>query len=275
MSGFLHQLAARSLGLAPEVRPRAALPYAAPARDTLAAEANALQAAPTGLAPEAQALALTAPKAPAGNFKADNAHPAPLVAERSADNFAAERPVNAGSPATSTGNEPLRVLPSRLPRPADPQIGIEAGHRDAKTSPAIPPAAPTHLRAEPPPAQNSQPGEDNEPSHFADLESLVSRLLKQETNQPPTPLNATPSPASAKPPATTQRPAPVSTIRPQAGRERPAITETEPSPEVHITIGRLEVNPPSRPVPPPPPRPRGPAPLSLADYLARRNGGRS
>ncbi|QKV56549.1 MAG: hypothetical protein HT580_04340 [Dechloromonas sp.] len=50
--------------------------------------------------------------------------------------------------------------------------------------------------------------------------------------------------------------------------------DTEPAPEVHITIGRLEVNPPARPTPPPAPRPRGPVPLSLSDYLARRNGGR-
>lgn len=274
MSGFLHQLAARSLGLAPEVRPRASLPYAAPAMDTLAAEASALQPAPAGLPPEAQAPASTVPKAPASNLKADNAHPAPLVAERNADNLAAERPANTSSPATA-GNEQLRVLPSRLLRPADSQTDIEAGHRDAKTSPASPPAAPIYRRAEAPPAQNSQPSDDDPSSRFADLESLVSRLLKQESNQPATPADNKPLPASAKPSATTQRPAPISTIRPPTSRERPSVTETEPSPEVHITIGRLEVNPPSRPAPPPPPRPRGPAPLSLSDYLARRNGGRS
>lgn len=275
MSGFLHHLAARSLGLAPEVRPRAALPYAAPTLDAMATESSALQPALAGLAPEMQAPTSTAPKAPASNIKADNAHPAPLVAERSANNFATDRAANTSSPDTTAGSEQLRVMPSRLPRPVDSQADIEAGHRDAKTSPANPPAAPIYRRPEPPPAQNSQPGDDDPSSRFADLESLVSRLLKQESNQPPTPPNATPSPASAKPPATTQRPAQISTIRPPTSRERPSLTEAEPSPEVHITIGRLEVNPPSRPAPPPPPRPRGPGPLSLADYLARRNGGHS
>ena len=35
MSGFLHQLAARSLGLAPQIKLRSALPYATPALDSL------------------------------------------------------------------------------------------------------------------------------------------------------------------------------------------------------------------------------------------------
>lgn len=274
MRGFLHQLAARSLGLAPAVRPRAALPYAAPAMDTLAAEASTFQPTPTGPAREAQAPASTVPKAPADDFNADNAHPAPLVVERSATHSVTERPANAGSPATTAGNGQLRVSPSRLPRSADPQTIIGVGQRDDKATPPSPPAAPLHLRPEPAPAPNSQSGDDDPSRRFADLESLVSRLLGQETNHPAPQPTATPSPTSAKPPATTQRPASVSTIRSQAGRERPAITEAEPSPEVHITIGRLEVNPPSRPAPPPP-RPRGPAPLSLADYLARRNGDRS
>jgi hypothetical protein len=56
------------------------------------------------------------------------------------------------------------------------------------------------------------------------------------------------------------------------GKASPA--DIERAPEVHITIGRLEVNPPAPLTPPPATRPRGPAPLSLADYLARRNGGR-
>jgi len=275
MSGFLHQLAARSLGLAPEVRPRAALPYAAPALDTQAAEASAWQPAPAGLAAEAQAPTSTAPKTPASNFKADYAHPAPLLAERSGDKLAANRPANTSSPATAAGNEQLRGLPSQAPHRADSQTEITTSQRNDKASQASPPAAPIYLRPEPAPAQNSQPGNDDPGSGFADLESLVTRLLKPESNQPAPPPNATPSPASAKPPATTQRPAPVSTVRPQASRERPSITEAETSPEVHITIGRLEVKPPGRPAPPPPPRPRGPAPLSLADYLARRNGGRS
>lgn len=275
MRGFLHQLAARSLGLAPEVRPRAALPYAAPALDALAAEASAFQSASSSSAQGAQPPASTAPQAPASNFGPDYTLPTPLLTERSADNLAADRPANTSSPATSAGNEQLHVFPSRAPHPADSKTDIEAGRRDDKTTPPNPPAAPIHLRPEPSPAQNSQPGDDDPSSRLSDLEGLVSRLLKQETHQPAPQPTAIPSTASAKPPATTQRPAPVSTIRPQASRERPSVTEAEAGPEVHITIGRLEVNPPSRPAPPPPPRPRGPAPLSLTDYLARRNGGRS
>ena len=281
MSGFLHQLAARSLGLAPQIKLRSALPYAAPAMDTLAVEASAFQsspaafAPPSALAPQAPAPASTAQNAPAGSFKADTPHPAPLVADRSTNNLVVDRPAKTRLPAAATGNEPHQALLSQQPRPVDRKTNIETGQRDASISPANPPAAPIYLRAEPVSAPESQTGNDDPTGRFVDLESLVSRLFKQEANQPATPADTTPTPTTDTARLSTQRSNAISTLRPPASRESQQAAATESAPEIHITIGRLEVNPPARPAPLPPPRPRGPAPLSLSDYLARRQGGRS
>jgi hypothetical protein len=164
-------------------------------------------------------------------------------------------------------------LPSSKPLDTSPQTGIQAGYRDDNTNPLSPPEAPIYFHAEPAPAQGSQSGKSSKAGGIADLENLISRLVGPETNQTATPPNTQPAPTSGSAQQLTRRYTPVDTVRPPAGRESPSSTEAESTPEVHITIGRLEVNPPSRPAPPP--RPRGPAPMSLSDYLDRRNGGRS
>ena len=281
MSGFLHQLAARSLGLAPQIKLRSALPYAAPAIDTLAFEADTFQPSPdafapaSAVAPVAPASALTVPDAPADSLTADSPHPAPLLAERSTHNLVVDRPAKASFPAAATGDEPHQASLSQQPSLVDRKTNIKTGQRDTSLSLASPPAATIYRRAEPVSVPESQPGNDDPISRLADLESLVSRLFKQETNQPATPADNTPTPTTGIARLSTQRSNPISTLRPPASRESQQAAATESSPEVHITIGRLEVNPPARPAPPPPPRPRSPAPLSLSDYLARRHGGRS
>jgi hypothetical protein len=275
MIGFLHQLAARSLGRVPEVRPRAALPYAAPTMDALNAEASALQPAPAGLTPEAQRPGSIAAETTDDNFRPNNVLPTPLLAASSLKNPPADRPANTGSSATAAADGQLGVLAACGPHATRVQTDIEAGHRDDKTNPLSPPEEPIYLHAEPAPAHTNQAGQSSEPSRIADLENLVSRLIGQGTNPTATQPDTRPSTSCGTAQATTQRSTPVNTIRPLASREPPAITAAESIPEVHITIGRLEVSPPSRPAPTPPPRPRGPAPLSLSDYLDRRNGGRS
>jgi hypothetical protein len=51
--------------------------------------------------------------------------------------------------------------------------------------------------------------------------------------------------------------------------------DVTPAPVVNVTIGRVEVRPPPTPPPPPPVRAPGPRPLSLDEYLERRNDGPS
>jgi hypothetical protein len=46
-------------------------------------------------------------------------------------------------------------------------------------------------------------------------------------------------------------------------------------PVVNVTIGRVEVRQPPAPPAPPPARSSGPRPLSLDEYLERRNSGSS
>ncbi|HXD03660.1 MAG TPA: hypothetical protein VN627_10170 [Novosphingobium sp.] len=270
MSGFLHQLAARSLGLAPAARPRAALPYAAPAPETPAPDLAAV-------APEAPAVVAAAPLPATWRDVSEPA--AVLPAER----HAAKATPASHAPAAST-EIPARhsvalapIVPRQRPEinwegdhPAIPEPAI--GELPAPTA-AIPNARPPAIQA----AADSRPASDEPTTGLLDLESLISRLVGQATSHAPLAPDGTPSPSTAIAPATGQPPRPGHTSHRPAERRESAETASpaaDSAPEVHITIGRLEVNPPSRPTPPPP-RPRGQAPLSLGDYLARRAGGRS
>lgn len=272
MSGFLHQLASRSLGLAPQIKSRAALPYAAPTADFSMTEAASSETPPASAGIERPGYA------PSQNIRrseqaTNNALPAPIVAEipaRATPVDTQTSPQNTSQPPRTTGQQspldaPLDIAPNWQ---APPPAVIATRPVTAELNPV-----PQHGK---PASENRHPVENTQPA-FPDLESLITRLLGDKQNHPEK------SPEVAAPPTVVttrqakQRPAEISTIRPQAVRERqiPA-READSAPEVHITIGCLEVNPPSRPAPAAQPqRPRGPAPLSLSDYLARRNGGRS
>ncbi|UCV17569.1 hypothetical protein [Ferribacterium limneticum] len=273
MRGFLHQLATRSLGLAPQIKSRAALPYAAPPADFAHAEAASHQAPPASAAIERPGLEQS-PNARRSEQVADNALPAPIVADNTEPAARLETQTSMPSigqpPRIAARQSPEGALLDRAPdRQATPPTGKTAASQltaEQKPVPHHPEPGPAARH----PAENAQ-------AAVTDLESLVTRLLSDQSSHPEK------SPETATPPAVitqrqaSPRPAAISAVRPQASREHPATTpETDSAPEVHITIGRLEVNPPSRPAPAAqPPRPRGPAPLSLSDYLARRHGGRS
>jgi len=266
MRGFLHQLAARSLGLAPDIRPRAALPYAALPEAPVASDDNpvtmpASAAASPNSIHDASAYIVRPPAQP-------------LPGEVAA-------PPSTQSPAT-LAPEPIATKPLVPPAPADSQPPLHAVTSPAPdhAQMAIPaPIIQTPARREPtpttvapainPPASphSSSPVPD---LASLDLESLIARLVRPE------PATAAPELPASAPTRTVSLTQSAKAALPQApsvvAKASPA--DTEPAPEVHITIGRLEVNPPARPTPPPAPRPRGPAPLSLADYLASRNGGR-
>lgn len=269
MRGFLHQLATRSLGLAPQIKSRAALPYAAPAADFSTAETASNEIPPAierpGFEPQ--------PDIRRNEQAMNSPLPAPIVAENPAPDTPVERP---SSPPGTSQPPRLSARPSPDMTPPETTPIGQAPPPAIVTSPVVAEQkpAPHHLAPAP---ETRSPAENPRPA-LADLESLVTRLLLGDK-----PDHSEKLPESVAPPTVVtprqagQRPAEITTIRPPPGAQRQRPTpEPDSAPEVHITIGRLEVYPPSRPASAAqPPRPRGPAPLSLSDYLARRHGGRS
>jgi hypothetical protein len=279
MSGFLHRLAARTLGLAPQIRPRAVLPYAAPQTDFPGAEWPGQQVENDPASSDTDAAASPPPAESRENSRHQKPLPDSLLAGSPASQgMATPRPVN--RTADSANSELLRgvtsapqVRPMRFAETMHPIVSFPASQLDEGFAPEHSPLPP---KTSEPIQGNAATSLDAAQTRFNDLETLVSQLLGQgkDDNQ-----KTPPRPASDVFPASITAPLGASTIRTQASRERSSkpthAAEPEAAPEVHITIGRLEVNPPSRPAPPPAPGPRGPAPLSLSDYLARRDGGRS
>lgn len=277
MSGFLLRLSARSLGLAPVARPRAALPYAAPAADT-----------PPPAAFEPATVSRTNPEfppAPAAwpSLSKDSRPPSPPTAV-AADGQPAMR-ADRDQPAYRDARPALEGIPpdqALPPQASGSQAPLEkpAAIPNRRTAPTPPPIAalPYGRSPEPAAALPSTAADASGDDRLMELETLVSRLLLVPATDHPVPSAEPPLPSTTDaPPPSGLRPDAFPSIRPQAARNDLASagrTASDTAPEVHITIGRLEVNPPSRPTPPPP-RPRGPAPLSLGDYLARRAGGRS
>jgi len=273
MSGFLHQLAARSLGLAPAARPRAALPYAAPVPESLAAAVESAPAAQPSAAPEP---VMPVPPSLRGDFRPEH-DPAPLLGPRANDSGDDHAASSAVRPAP-TEHPTVQALLAQTAAPRGPQASLPPAppRHDAPDHPPLT-VKPASRLPEPAAVPDSHPVDETTSGRLSDLETLVSRLLSPATNQPAPAPEPPGSPPTGAPLPTGRRPDQTLTVRPQAGREdlaKAASATPDTAPEVHITIGRLEVNPPSRPTPPPP-RPRGPAPLSLGDYLARRAGGRS
>jgi hypothetical protein len=276
MSGFLHQLAVRSLGLAPQIKSRAALPYATPTADFSVAETGKFESPPATPAIGRQGYEAPVQDARPVGRTAESHLPAPIVAEKPVRSASVAR--QAPRPEADAASQPPRL--SRSPSPEE--TPLEIAHRSLPPKPSVAAIANPVLAATTPIQRHHEPVAESSPAGNAiraplpDLETLVSRLLGDRQNQSGTTAETALTPPAAMPQPSGRRPEAISTIRSQASRERTTMAaEIDTTPEVHITIGRLEVNPPSRPAPAvQPPRPRGPAPLSLNDYLARR-GGRS
>ena len=280
MSGFLHQLAARSLGLAPQIKLRSALPYAAPALDSLPLAAINTEYPPT----TERIVGIVPPLSIPDTTRRDALHPderlpEPLVAINANGLPMNGRSSSPPSPATVAGEDE---------QPRRQNVAFSTPKNSTESSSGISQSirAETGLRPKgskiPTSADFIQPtqtvsSENDLQNRLPNMATLVARLIGQDVPQTapqiPQP-SERPSQPSSKPVTLIPRPI-ASHIRPPANRESQQPAATESAPEVHITIGRLEVNPPARPAPLPPPRPRGPAPLSLSDYLARRHGGRS
>ena len=280
MSGFLHQLAARSLGLAPQIKLRSALPYATPALDSLpVTEINAEYPSAERIAGMVPPLSIT-DTTRHDALQPDEGLPEPLVAINANGLPMNGRSSNSPSPPIVAGEDE---------QPRRQNVEFSTPQNAAKSSSSISQSIrsdtgprPTGSK-KPASADFIQPtqtvsNENDLQNRFPDMATLVARLIGQDApqNAPQTTQKAdSPSQLTSSKPATLI-PRPIAShIRQPASRESQQAVATESAPEIHITIGRLEVNPPARPAPLPPPRPRGPAPLSLSDYLARRHGGRS
>ena len=280
MSGFLHQLAARSLGLAPQIKLRSALPYAAPALDSLpVTEINAEYPSAERIAGMVPPLSIT-DTTRRDALQPDERLPEPLVAINANGLPMNGRSSSPPSPPILAGEDeqPRRqnVAFSTLQNAAESSSSISQSIRAESGSRPKGSKIPTSVDFTQPTQTVSS--ENDLQNRLPDMATLVARLIGQDAPQTApqiTQQSERPSqPTSNKPVTLIPRPI-ASHIRPPASRESQQAAATESAPEIHITIGRLEVNPPARPAPLPPPRPRGPAPLSLSDYLARRHGGRS
>ena len=264
--GFLHQLATRSLGLAPDIRPRAALPYAASAEEPGMGDDNPVaMPAPASAAPNPiRDLSANFVRPPAQPLPGEVAAPAgtPSPATLAPEPLAAKPPV---PPAPPDQQPPLRVATQPMHDKTRMALPAPIVHTSARDETAPTTVTPTVTQTAPPDSARPVPDLAN-----LDLESLIARLVRPEpaTAAPELPASAPTRTVSLAQSAKAALPPAPSVVT----KTSPA--DSEPAPEVHITIGRLEVNPPPRPTPPPAPRPRGPAPLSLSEYLTRRNGGR-
>jgi len=173
MRGFLHQLAARSLGLAPDIRPRAALPYAALPEAPVAGDDN-----PVAMPASASALPNSLHDASANIVRPPTQ---PLPGEVAA-------PPSTRFPAT-LAPDPLAAKPLVPPAPADrqPPLHVATSPTPEHTRVASPaPIVHTPARHETGPTTVTPAINQSIPPDSArpvpdlsslDLESLIARLV--------------------------------------------------------------------------------------------------
>ena len=291
MSGYLLQLARRSLGISPRVRSRATLPYAAaatpaPLQENLAPPME--PPLPQAASESRSAQATNAPRAQTTMPEPDLADaartPPPLLPFPAPRASARQHPALAKADTPGTlARENSPVAESQRAQPASidstPAIDVPASvaryaHPSALTQADPPFPTEADVQAAPPPLRARLGGQ---------LDALIDRLVAPTA--PATPASGEDAeargedsvkarPLPSRMAGSPRRPA-VAIERQRAhGQGRDPVDAADATPDVHITIGRLEINPPPRPAPSPPQR-RGPAPLSLSDYLARRQGGGS
>lgn len=298
MSGYLLQLARRSLGISHRARSRATLPYAtaatrAPMEEGLAPtfEPHLSRPDTNGSSTPHRDTARAQTMTPTPHMADAARTPQPLLPSPGPHAAALQHAAQAKPDMPGPRERENRPAPER-PH-AQPTRG---GSTAADSRPAFDsPFTDTPHRTRPAalaPAEARQPQSDVQPTatplranSSRDLDSLIERLVSpagqptppaQDGVQPTTNDAVPPRPLPARTAGSPVRPAAASErLRSEAQAHKPA-DDTDAAPEVHITIGRMEINPPQRPAPPPPPpQRRGPAPLSLSDYLARRQGGGS
>ncbi len=197
------------------------------------------------------------------------------------------------------------LLPTALPGAAAPSLMARPVTSVVAPEPAVPPAQPRAARPEipvempPAPATRAEeqpPALEPMPPEPLLAEQPLNLFIQvpnnpdipvQETAAPPTgshptaPRHEAPARADATPPSPTvpRLPPLLAPMAPAtAPQPRVAPAQAEPAPrqpdEVHIHIGRIEVTAIQETAPARREARKGPPPLSLDDYLARRNGER-
>ncbi|HYY93299.1 MAG TPA: hypothetical protein VE713_02180 [Pyrinomonadaceae bacterium] len=290
MSDFLSNLIAMSAGAAGAIRPYLPSPFE-PAHPTeLRLDVD-----------DETAVAATADTPPPAQFKQRatpqhvEPHPPPLTDSRRDEADLdepqypardpappAETPAPSASRNASASGDPE---PARRGRPLERAAILERG-----AGPDVErPAEPSHNRAELAPVRTS-PGLRSEPPQGAhnhvELAPPVSTLLVVEPQldsaardaivMSGVPSPESPSPPSlaavvrghvaAPPPATRTGPRRAGPVTPRA-----LAAPRRSEPDVHVTIGRVEVR--ATPPPSPPMRRNAPQPMSLDEYLRRRTSG--
>ncbi|MCP1644499.1 hypothetical protein J2T41_004137 [Pseudomonas citronellolis] len=197
------------------------------------------------------------------------------------------------------------VLPAALPGAALPSLMERPVPSVVAPAPAVPPTQPRAARpeipGEMPPAPATRAEEQPPALEATPPEPLLAEqplsLFVQVPNNPGVPVQETAAPPTGSHPAVPRHEAPARTdatppspatprlptlLAPMAPATAPqprvAPTQAEPTPrqpdEVHIHIGRIEVTAIQEAAPARREARKGPPPLSLDDYLARRNGER-
>jgi hypothetical protein len=270
MIDFLTHLAARSLRAEPAIRPRLAarfepapaVPGAHPGLELdWAGEDEAGRAVPGDQAAPAQAGKQTSweqvrPPAPP---PWTGPHALPMLSPlRAAD------PVRGLEEVGASGSDADELAPA-VQRPGDP-AGQFDGDRGADSRPG-----PPDRQSIPAPVARPIPASAAPANPSLDEFARAVRMLKEE-------LAAGPGPAGTVRPAVPQAEANAGLERVQPQRRQAASAPTpardEREPDIHITIGRVEVRAVTEARPPRSASPSGPR-LTLADYLKSRTGGGS
>jgi hypothetical protein len=254
MSTLFRRLAAQNAGMpAPRIRPLASLPYpSAPAFiDPLATDASAAPAIQPGLA--SPTMASPAPSAGRPSFGTR-----PQALTQAPDTLAGVEAAPSGTRETSTQ---AVTTPAR---PANPRATLQPstlGNRAHENA--------TRAHSSPDAAAESHTGTSGDTGDMMP-EALLPPARGQEAPQPaPRPLipafrharDLPPTPSVARPAAP----------RPSSNPTRHG-TEAAPD-EIHVHIGRIEVTAVQEAPKPKARAARGQAPMSLDDYLARRQRG--
>ncbi len=259
MSGFLRRLARRTLHPTPAIHSQARLPYASPpAWDAAAPPLQSVGEIPATMDPTRTA----APHPPAA------ATPPSVTDSLSPPSVAAD-PVLPGLPMAHPTTAPVERARRALAEPEDRPPALRFSSQtqgpdpDRFANPAPRPVAgATDQTAErnfvslvpaPIPGHESSPGRDgfDAPAATASLSSPVENRVLATRSSGHSPL-----------------------LTRAAQRASADLEPADEAPTVHVTIGRIEitaVHAPPQPQPKPTPARQ---PMSLDDYLARRNRGR-
>ena len=248
MTGFLHRLAERAIGVAPPLRKAATNLFAPPLLEEVPPEADTFLPGRVDPAPApvlSQGVATTTQSGP-GRKPGDSAEPARPDAARhetSVDQSLTDR-----RPAASVESRDAAISqPASEPPPLMPHVAVTAQSAEAVAAPN---------------PQSSLPPPDD--VHAELIDASRPAMSTRPRVEPLLPLRQ----------AAVNLAGPTMNASRADSRHAPAGLVKETT-EVHVSIGRIEVTAMHEPAPAKPASARRNAPMSLDDYLAKRHGSRS